>query len=146
MLQAISGFEQSGADQSAAPTLPKEQRTVRLRSRLGAMVLLAIVTLMLVVTVSAVTSHRSGLYAQQVFVAKDVTADILPPPMYLVEMRLVLSRAVEGTLDASSARQEVDRLAKEYDARYEYWRANPPKALGELLLGCLLYTSPSPRD
>ena len=30
--------------------------------------------------------------ATQTFVAKDVTADILPPPLYLIEMRLVLSQ------------------------------------------------------
>src|SRR3954470_2205920 len=36
--------------------------------------------------------------AQRALVSKDVTADILPPPLYLIELRLVLSEAVEGTM------------------------------------------------
>ncbi len=39
--------------------------------------------------------------ATKAYVAKDVVADILPPPMYLIEMRLVLSMM----LDAASAPQ-----------------------------------------
>ena len=39
--------------------------------------------------------------AGRTYVAKDVTADIIPPPMYLVEARLVVSRGIEGTLSAA---------------------------------------------
>ena len=35
--------------------------------------------------------------AGRTYVAKDVTADILPPPMYLVEARLVVSQGIEGS-------------------------------------------------
>ena len=45
---------------------------------------------------SALTRH-----SEKAFVAKDVVADILPPPMYLIELRLVLSQAAEGSLDAA---------------------------------------------
>ena len=69
------------------------------------------------------------------FVAKDVVADILPPPMYLIEMRLVLSQAVEGTLDVADAKKQVDRLASEYQARVDYWTQNPPHGLEKQLLG-----------
>ena len=76
-----------------------------------------------------------GQNASEAFVAKDVVADILPPPMYLIEMRLVLSQAVEGTLDVAEAKKQVDRLASEYQARVDYWTQNPPYGLEKQLLG-----------
>jgi len=44
------------------------------------------------------TDHRSSIAVDRALVAKDVTADILPPPLYLIELRLVLSEAIEGAL------------------------------------------------
>jgi methyl-accepting chemotaxis protein len=80
--------------------------------------------------------HRQTEKAvQKTFVAKDVTADVLPPPMYLIELRLVLSRAVEGTLSLDEAKSEVTRLVGEYKARATYWEANPPYGLEKELLG-----------
>jgi methyl-accepting chemotaxis protein len=73
--------------------------------------------------------------AQKAMVAKDVVADILPPPMYLIEMRLVLSQAVEQTLPHDRAAAEFDRLGKEYQARVEHWTARPPYGLEKQLLG-----------
>jgi methyl-accepting chemotaxis protein len=79
--------------------------------------------------------HRSGAAFDRALVAKDVTADILPPPMYLIEMRLVLSQAIEGTLPAAQARAETERLEKEYQARVDHWRAHPPYGLERQLFG-----------
>jgi len=73
--------------------------------------------------------------AQRTFVAKDVTADILPPPMYLIELRLVLSQAVEGSIAPDKAQAEAARLEKEYLDRVAYWRAHPPYGLEAQLLG-----------
>jgi methyl-accepting chemotaxis protein I, serine sensor receptor len=73
--------------------------------------------------------------ARQAMVAKDVVADILPPPMYLIELRLVVSRAAEGTLTLDEAATQFDRLEKEYQKRVEYWSANPPFGLERQLLG-----------
>jgi methyl-accepting chemotaxis protein len=84
----------------------------------------------------AVGSLKSlGDQATRVYVAKDVTADILPPPMYLIEMRLVASQALEGTMPLAAARSEVARLESEYLARVAYWNANPPFGLESDLLG-----------
>jgi methyl-accepting chemotaxis protein len=73
--------------------------------------------------------------ARKAMVAKDVVADILPPPMYLIEMRLVLSEAVEQSLPLDQAESEFARMQKEYQARIEYWRAHPPYGLEDYLLG-----------
>ncbi len=73
--------------------------------------------------------------SEQIYAAKDVTADILPPPLYLIEMRLVLSQAADGSLPAEQVVREVDRLALEYQARVQHWTANPPYGLEAQLLG-----------
>jgi methyl-accepting chemotaxis protein I, serine sensor receptor len=73
--------------------------------------------------------------AERAFVGKDVVADILPPPLYLIELRLVLSQAVEGTLPQAEAKQQFDRLASEYAQRVEHWSKNPPHGLERHLLG-----------
>jgi methyl-accepting chemotaxis protein len=89
-----------------------------------------------VLTVAALYSgYRLGADAERSFVAKDVTADILPPPLYLIELRLVLSQGIEGTLTPKAAAEEVARLEKEYQARVAYWKANPPFGLEKDLLG-----------
>ena len=73
--------------------------------------------------------------AQRALVSKDVTADILPPPLYLIELRLVLSEAVEGTMPLPTAQAEAARLEKEYGERIAYWTQNPPYGLEAQLLG-----------
>lgn len=73
--------------------------------------------------------------SQSAFVAKDVVADVLPPPMYLIEMRLMLSQAVEASTAMESAAVALTRLEKGYRERVAYWQANRPEDLDTLLLG-----------
>jgi methyl-accepting chemotaxis protein-1 (serine sensor receptor) len=73
--------------------------------------------------------------AREAMVAKDVVADILPPPMYLIELRLTLSRAVEQTLPLDQAFEDVERLQADYEQRVAYWTGNPPFGLERHLLG-----------
>jgi len=81
------------------------------------------------------TDHRSSIAVDRALVAKDVTADILPPPLYLIELRLVLSEAIEGTMEPSRAVSEAARLEKEYGERVDYWTSHPPYGLESSLLG-----------
>ena len=69
-----------------------------LRAMLTAFTMAALAGIAIVGAISLWGAHKADLAAKQTFVAKDVTADILPPPLYLIEMRLVLSQGVEGTL------------------------------------------------
>jgi len=73
--------------------------------------------------------------ASRALVSKDVTADILPPPLYLIELRLVLSEAVEGSMPLPTAQAEAARLEREYGERVAYWTQNPPYGLQAQLLG-----------
>ena len=111
------------------------RRGMGLRTLLTAFTVTALVVTATIGALSLWGARQAAAAATQTFVAKDVTADILPPPMYLIEMRLVLSQGVEGTLTADAVKAEVQRLAGEYGARVEYWKANPPYGLQGKLLG-----------
>ena len=74
---------------------------------------------------NAIANQRVGgpLY-RQIIAGKDLTADILPPPMYVIETYLdaqtaYLTRTPEKIAEAG---KEIDRLSGEYDARLVYWR------------------------
>ncbi len=73
--------------------------------------------------------------ANKVFDSKDLVADILPPPMYLIETRVILSEALEGLISPAELKTRFDKLSKEYDDRVEYWTKHPPYGLERLLLG-----------
>ncbi|MBC8055189.1 MAG: chemotaxis protein [Rhizobiales bacterium] len=106
-----------------------------LRAMLTAFTLAALSVTAVVGSVSLWGARQAGDAATQTFVAKDVTADILPPPLYLIEMRLVLSQGVEGTLAIDKVKSEFKRLEGEYQTRVKYWQDNPPYGLEARLLG-----------
>jgi len=106
-----------------------------LRSLLILLVGCGLFAVLLLTGVSLVSGLRFDEAAQRVMVAKDVTADVLPPPLYLIELRLVLSQAADGSMPPAQAEAERVRLEKEYEARVAYWTANPPYGLQAQLLG-----------
>lgn len=116
-------------------TETRSRKTMGLRTMLMAFTLIAITVTAIIVAVSIGAAHRSERAATQTFVAKDVTADILPPPLYLIELRLVLSQGAEGTLAPDEVKADVDRLKGEYLARIQFWKDNPPHGLETKLLG-----------
>ena len=105
------------------------------RHVLTSLIVSGIVAASLLTAASLWGEHRSGGAVDRALVAKDVTADILPPPLYLIELRLVLSQAIEGTMPAARAQAEAERLEKEYTSRVDYWTAHPPYGLESKLLG-----------
>lgn len=112
-----------------------KKRGFGLRGTLTLFTLCAIIAVVAMAGISWWGHAQGTTTATQTFVAKDVTADILPPPMYLIEMRLVISQAAEGSMPMVKARHEFNRLREEYQRRFEYWSANPPHGLQDKLLG-----------
>ncbi|MCM5682452.1 methyl-accepting chemotaxis protein [Schlegelella sp. S2-27] len=87
-------------------------------------------------SVSAALSKQDIVSAaDDMGMAKDLIADILPPPMYIIEARLVLSQTAEGTMEPARAAAELARLRTEYDARVAYWQATDARGLEKSLLG-----------
>ncbi|MCU0758690.1 MAG: response regulator [Steroidobacteraceae bacterium] len=93
----------------------------------------------LVATYLSLTSLRAletlDEQAGKVFAAKDLTADILPPPLYLIELRLLASQAVERFVTVAEARRRFEALREGYEARIRYWGARRPDGLEGDLLG-----------
>jgi methyl-accepting chemotaxis protein len=74
---------------------------------------------------------------ERIIQGKDLIADVLPPPQYLVEAYLVVLQMV-GNEDSSSLREhraDMRRLRKDYDVRHDFWtRELPPSDASTALL------------
>jgi methyl-accepting chemotaxis protein len=110
-------------------------RTTSLRAMLTTFTVGAVVAAAIPGAVSVWSAMHAERAAGQTFAAKDITADILPPPLYLIEMRLVLSQAAEGNLAVDAAQAEFKRLQGEYEARVTYWKEHPTYGLDARLFG-----------
>ena len=106
-----------------------------LRAMLNLLIAVAVLSALCVGALSFWGASASEKATAKAFVAKDLTADILPPPLYLIEMRLVLSQAIEGTMPVDQAQSELKRLKGEYEGRIKYWQDHPPYGLEAKLLG-----------
>lgn len=67
--------------------------------------------------------------------AKDITADIMPPPMYLIELRLVLSQLIEGSITLEEGADDITRLKTQWHERVDYWKETLSGELREHLVG-----------
>ena len=69
----------------------------------------------------------NGPYYKQIVQGKDLIADILPPPNYIIEsylMALHMSNEVDEGADTATIQSYVDRVAQlkaEFDDRHQYW-------------------------
>jgi methyl-accepting chemotaxis protein len=98
------------------------------------------VTGMVVLSAAAFTVlHKvkvTGPIYQQIVQGKDVVADILPPPEYVIESYLVLLQAERET-DRGKLPQYQERFKKlkaEYDERHVYWQKELPEGEAKKLL------------
>lgn len=107
-------------DHKSTPNRPPG-RGLSLRATLSLFSVAALGAALVIGATSIWGQYKSDVTAIRTFTAKDVTADILPPPLYLIEMRLVLSQAAEGTLPIERAKEELLRLQDEYLSRTRYW-------------------------
>jgi two-component system, sensor histidine kinase and response regulator len=86
-------------------------------------------------TLTGLGALRSlGDQAQRLYAAQNLTADILPPPMYLIEVRLLASQAGEGLVSPAQAREQLQRLRREFEQRAAFWRAEPGLGLSPSLI------------
>ena len=64
-----------------------------------------------------------GALCDKVMLGKDLVADILPPPEYIIEAYLETSLLAKEPQSISEHRKRLTELKKEYDSRHEYWAA-----------------------
>jgi len=65
----------------------------------------------------------NGPVYTRIVMAKDIVADVFPPPEYIIEAHLEAHEAVAAT-DAARRREHIQRFAalqQEFEARHQYW-------------------------
>ena len=60
---------------------------------------------------------------RQGYAGKDLVADILPPPEYIIEAYLETSLLAKEPQSIPEHRKRLTELKKDYDSRHEYWAA-----------------------
>ena len=74
-----------------------------------------------------------GPYYNEIVQNKDLIADILPPPNYIIESYLValhMANEVDERVDAATMQNYVERchqLQEEFDVRHDFWIADLPE-------------------
>ena len=109
-------------------------RRIQVSTRLGVLALISLIAVVTASTVGLWAASRLTTLSGEVIQTKDVVADVLPPPLYLIESRLIVSQALEGMLAPGEALRELQRLASEHDARERYWSGHPIEGLDPRLL------------
>src|SRR3954471_19158535 len=111
-----------------------------LTAKLGTLIAVALAGLLLLGLVSYRTLQEvkvNGPVYARIVQAKDVVADILPPPEYILEAYMVSLQMLHET-DPSVLRKLADRggaLAKDYDDRHRFWTGDlSPGAIRDKLL------------
>ncbi len=67
----------------------------------------------------------SGPLYDQIVLGKDLVADILPPPFYILEAYLEANLALNNPVDAPKHLKRFQELHKDYLTRYRFWKDQP---------------------
>ena len=66
-----------------------------------------------------------GAVYRQIILGKDMVADILPPPEYIIESYLEATLALRDPVGMPAHRERLKKLRAEYDERRDYWLKEP---------------------
>ena len=101
-------------------------------------VLLAVLVLGFVAVIgtafdSIQTVKVNGPIYKRIVQGKDLIADILPPPEYIIETYLVVLQVLsEPSADArSTLLKRIDQLKSDFDTRHEFWLGDLPQSSSE---------------
>lgn len=109
--------------------------SIRIQSRRGGMALAGTVTVALLLIGLAVQHIRVGGTVQnRIDSVTGFTADILPPPLYIVEPALKARQAIDDPAHLARNRADLAELEKQYRASLARWTADDvdPALAGEL--------------
>jgi methyl-accepting chemotaxis protein len=109
--------------------------SIRIQSRRGGLLLAATVTAVLLLAGLAVQHIRVGGTVQnRIDVVTGFTADILPPPLYIVEPMLKAKQTIEAPANLARNRADLAELEKQYRTSLARWTADDvdPALAGEL--------------
>ena len=93
-----------------------------------AAIALGLVALMGTMWVSTERIKVTGPLYQEIVQGKDLVADILPPPEYIVESYLVALQAIEpSNASRVTVHERMKKLQGEYEERHAYWKKVLPE-------------------
>ena len=76
-----------------------------------------------------------GNHYDEIILSKDLIADILPPPEYIIETKLVTHLMIEATpAELPALKEKLTALQKEYDDRQDYWQKSTLKEEAKQLI------------
>jgi methyl-accepting chemotaxis protein len=75
-------------------------------------------------TVSLNKVRIGGATYDEIVQVKDLVADILPPPLYIIEAYLEAGLALNQSKPVPEAQSRIAELRKQYDERREFWQSS----------------------
>jgi len=85
----------------------------------------------LAVTINAVSLNKvriGGSTYDEIIQVKDLVADILPPPLYIIEAYLEAGLVLNNVKPLAEAQSRIAELRKQYDERREFWQGSSLEA------------------
>ena len=77
------------------------------------------------ISATSMTKIRIGGAAyDRIVQTKDLVADILPPPLYIIEAYLEATRAAHFETAVADVKKRMGELRKDYETRRGYWQAS----------------------
>ncbi len=91
-------------------------------SRIASVGVVAAVLIAAYFSVSGLAKLKvNGELYNRIVLGKDLVADILPPPKYIIESFLLVNLAMNEPSRADSINQDFDELRQEYNERQKFW-------------------------
>ncbi|WP_119301997.1 methyl-accepting chemotaxis protein [Dongia deserti] len=84
-------------------------------------VAIGIVTLLTTAFLAIGQLKVGGPMYVRIVLGKDLIADILPPPEYIIEPFLEATLALNSPSEWAARKKRLQQLRREYDARHDYW-------------------------
>lgn len=97
-------------------------RISSLKTQMGLLMAVAMVVLITVSLAAFYDKRQVLLHASELGQAKDVVADLAPPPLFLVEARLTVAQANAQTLSAQEALSRLVKLRQDNDTSRAKWK------------------------
>ena len=100
---------------------------MRIRAKLhvfGAALAASVAAAVVIGVLSVDRVRVGGPMYTQIVQGKDLVADILPPPAYVIEAYLEATLALNHSKPMADSRARLKQLHNDYDDRYKYWQAS----------------------
>jgi methyl-accepting chemotaxis protein len=90
----------------------------------GGVVVVGILATIIIGLVAGNQIRVGGPLYGQISQGKELVADILPPPQYVIEAYLEATLALNRAKPVAESRNRLKQLRDQYDERYKYWAAS----------------------